>query len=114
MPKPGNARGALLAARPEPSVGPSVVSRSGGDTAPTGPEHFLQVGYFVERENAVGLSEELAAAGLSVLMEQVTNRAGKTRWRVLAGPYRQKKDALRARRAAPTLLAEAFYTMRDN
>ena len=100
-------------ARAELSVGLSAVPRSGGVAGPTGPEHFLQGGYFAHRENAVGLSEKLANTGLNVLMEQTTNRAGKTRWRVLVGPYRQKEDALRARSAAPKLLAEAFHHFAD-
>ena len=108
-PHPGNLGGALLTARGELSAGPSPVPRSGGDTGRAGTEHFLQGGYFAERKNAVGLSEKLVNAGLNVLMEQVTNRAGKTRWRVLVGPYRKKEDALRARSAAPKLLAEAFH-----
>lgn len=113
MPRPGSIGGALLTASAELSAGPGTVSliRGGG---PTGPEHFLQGGYFAERENAAGLSEKLVAAGLSVLMEQMENRAGKTRWRVLVGPYRQKEYALRARRAAADLLTEAFYIVIDN
>ena len=104
----------MLTARGELSAGPSPVPRSGGDTGRAGTEHFLQGGYFAERKNAVGLSEKLVNAGLNVLMEQVTNRAGKTRWRVLVGPYRKKEDALRARSAAPKLLAEAFHKIQGN
>ncbi len=114
VPHSGDVSGALPTKRAALSVGLSAVPRSGGDTGPTGLEHFLQGGYFAHRENAVGLSEKLANAGLDVLMEQTTNRAGKTRWLVLVGPYRQKEDALRARSAAPKLLAEAFHTMHDN
>jgi hypothetical protein len=96
------------------SIGLSAVARSGAGTGPRGPEHYLQSGYFADRENAVGLSRNLANAGLDVLMEQTTSRTGKTRWRVLVGPYRQKEDALSARSRAPDLLAEAFYQMRGN
>jgi spore germination cell wall hydrolase CwlJ-like protein len=109
VPHPGNVGGALPTVHAELSVGLSAVPRSGGDTGPTGPEHFLQGGYFAHRENAVGLSEKLANAGLNVLMEQTTNRGGKARWLVLVGPYRQKEDALRARSTAPKLLVEAFH-----
>jgi hypothetical protein len=98
----------------ELSVSLNVVPGSNSDTGPTGPEHFLQGGYFAHRENAVGLSGKLVSRGLNVLMEQMTNRAGKTRWRVLVGPYRQRGDALRARGSAPTLLAEGFHIMHDN
>ncbi len=114
VPHPGNVGGALPTVHAELSVGLSAVPRSGGDTGPTGPEHFLQGGYFAHRENAVGLSEKLANAGLNVLMEQTTNRAGKARWLVLVGPYRQKENALRARSTAPKLLVEAFHTVHDN
>jgi hypothetical protein len=105
---------ALPNVRAELSISLNVVPGSDVDTGPTGPEHFLQGGYFAHRENAVGLSEKLVSRGLNVLMEQMTNRAGKTRWRVLVGPYRQKGDALRARGSAPTLLAEGFHIMHDN
>ena len=114
VPHPGTVNSPLPTKRAALSAGPSAVPRSGGDARPTGPAHFLQGGYFAHRENAVGLSEKLANAGLSVLMEQTTNRAGQPRWLVLVGPYRQKEDALRARSAAPKLLADAFHTMHDN
>ena len=114
VPYLGDLGGALPNVRAELPVSLNVVPGNGGDTGPTGPEHFLQGGYFAHRENAVGLSEKLVSSGLNVLMEQMTNRAGKTRWRVLVGPYRQKGDALRARSSAPTLLAEGFHIMHDN
>jgi len=105
---------ALPTVRAKLSVNLNVAPGSSGDTGPTGPEHFLQGGYFAHRENAIGLSENLVSRGLNVLMEQMTNRAGKARWRVLVGPYRQREDALRARGSAPTLLAEGFHIMHDN
>jgi len=114
MPHSGDLGGAQVTAPTELSVALRTIPHSNGDTGRTGPEHYLQGGYFAYRENAVGLSEKLANAGLSVLMEQTTNRSGKTRWLVLVGPYQQKKDAMRARSSAPKLLAGAFHTIHNN
>jgi hypothetical protein len=114
VPYLGDLGRALPDVRAELSVGLNVVPGNGFNAGTAGPEHFLQGGYFAHRENAVGLSEKLVSSGLNVLMEQMTNRAGKTRWRVLVGPYRQKGDALRARGSAPTLLAEGFHIIHDN
>ena len=114
VPHLANVTGALPTVRAALFVGLSAVPRSGGDIGSTGPEHFLQGGYFAHRENAVGLSTKLVKAVLNVLMEQTTNRAGKTRWLVLVGPYHQKKDAMRARHSAPKLLVGAFHTININ
>lgn len=108
----GDVGEALSNLGPGPNVDLRAVMRSSGNARRDGPEHFLQSGYFADRENAIGLSRNLANAGLDVLMEQTTNRAGSTRWRVLVGPYRQKEDAVRARSRAPDLLADAFHKMR--
>jgi len=113
VPRPGNIGSVLLAAPAELSVALRTIPRSGGAAEPTGPEHFLQAGYFAYRDNAAGLFEKLANARLNVLMEQTMNRFGKTRWRVLVGPYHHERDALRARNAAPKLLAKAFHTIKD-
>ena len=105
-----NVGGALPTVHRELPLNLSVIPHIG----PTGSEHFLQGGYFAHRENAIGLSTTLVKAGLNVLMEQTTNRAGKTRWLVLVGPYHQKKYAMRARSSAPKLLAGAFHTTLNN
>lgn len=110
LPHRGKIPKALPVAPAEPSAALPTMPRDARDAASPGPEHFLQAGFFAYRENAAGLFEKLANAGLSVMLERTANRFGETRWRVLVGPYRHTQDALRARNAAPELLAEAFHT----
>lgn len=109
-PKPVAPDQAVVPAAPaSPSGDAGAARREQDDLGAASFRHFLQGGYFAERDNAMALSGRLAAAGLGVVVEQRVNGAGRPRWLVLIGPYRRKQDALGARRVAPGLLAEAFH-----
>ena len=84
-----------------------------GAALPTGQLLYLQIGAFAQRDNAL-TARSRAAAVLGMPLESIQLRSGEgTLFKVLAGPYAQRADALAAAdklrqstdlRPVPTLL----------
>lgn len=68
------------------------------------PVYFLDIGSFADKLRAKTIEEELKGLGAQAKLESV-QRKGQTWFRVVAGPYREEKEAIENKKAIQGLLA---------